>query len=145
MEIRKNTWHAKLYNIAYKRLDQSLCTYFWKLVLALVLLPFTFIWYLIPGTRNNAGLGGYTFFSFIMFVFITIGRMIGKDAFGDFSFVSGLLGFVLLAVGVALLIGFVVLSAYLLHLAAESTKRESLIGERLKGFKNKYCPRIEWK
>lgn len=144
MEIRKNTWHAKLYNIAYKRLDQSLCTYFWKLVLALVLLPFTFIWYLIPYTRNNMGLGGYTFSSFIVFVFISVGRLLGKDVFGDFSFVSGLLGFVLLVVGILLIIGLLVLFVYLLNLAGE-TKRETLVGERLKGFKNKYCPRIEWK
>lgn len=140
MEIRRNRWHAKLYNIAYKRLDQSLCTYFWKLVLALVLLPFTFIWYLIPSTRNNTGLGGYTFFSFMVFFLIVVARLLGKDVFGDFSFVSGLLGFVLLVVGVALIRG---LAALFIHLL--SFKRETLVSERLKGFKNKYCPRIEWK
>lgn len=144
MEIRKNRWHAKLYNIAYKRLDQSLCTYFWKLVLALVLLPFTFIWYLIPCTRNNEGLSGYIFCSLVTTFFIIIGRTIGSDIFGDFSFVSGLVGFVLTVVGSALIVGILILIAYLLHLAGE-TKRETLIGERFKGFKNKYCPRIEWK
>lgn len=48
MELSINSWHSKLYNIFYtKGLPQSLCPYFWKLVLAIFLFIPVTLWYFL--------------------------------------------------------------------------------------------------
>jgi hypothetical protein len=48
VNFNKNSWHARFYSYAYgeRYLPQNLCPYFWKVVAAIVVLPFTWIGYL---------------------------------------------------------------------------------------------------
>ena len=56
MEVNfsKNSWHYRFYRAAYgSHPPQSLCPYFWAIVWAIIVLPFTFVGYW--------GVGRYTY------------------------------------------------------------------------------------
>lgn len=150
MNLRKNSWHSALVQSTYgEGLTESLCTYFWKLVLSIVVLPFTFLahianlfcrGYVFPGVSSAALL----FVSFLFgFGFVPEGsspRDLG---------LWGLLwrGF-LTIVGIAL---FTLIVYYIrLGIMRVSTKKKTfnkpnILVEYWKAFKGRYCPKITWK
>lgn len=148
MKINKNNWHAKFYRASYGELTENFCTYFCKLLLALVLLPITFVGYLIPSVREDSknGIGTYFLITFLTVMTVLAGSAIGGKIFTETSvFLSIILGTIFLILSfssfVALVLG--VIYFFTEYLPNKSIK-PNLISERVKAFKGKYCPRVEW-
>lgn len=158
MEINKNTWHAKFYYWSYKDRPDSLCPYFWKLLLAIVFLPLTWLGYIIPYFRKNLymTISTYIMITASAYLFVFMGYILGYEYFRGLSLVVataiGTLVFVL-GTSLLLLFGWFVL----IYLPEKLSKQRinswyekkepktNLIKERYKAFKGRYCPKIDWK
>lgn len=156
MEINKNNWHAKFYYWTYKNHPNSLCPYFWKLILAFVLLPLTFVGYLIPTFREDEDnvLSVYFAVTVLFWILLGFGWETGNNMFETYHiFLSTFLGFLILLFGIAValtvLFGIGYFFAEWLPEHIYKNRREepktNLIKERIKAFKGKYCPKITWR
>lgn len=151
MEIRKNTWHSKLYKIIYNKLSDNLCEYFWKLVLAILLLPFTWVALCIPKFRKDEdmGMGSYLLVGTVVYGFFSASWGFGSDFFPNQTLILqilfGVVFFTLIALLLGLIFGVCVLICYIYDKTQETPKRTNIVTERLKAFKGKYCPKITWK
>lgn len=138
MEINKNSWHSKFYYVSYRELPQSLCEYFWKLVLALTLLPLTWAGYAIKSSREqiygvkiNTGLIFWMLFWFVPYM-VSIGN--------NTSFLQSLI----LSIGGYIFLTVVTLITILIIYLISKSKKPNIVTERWKAFKGKYCPQITW-
>lgn len=156
MKLSKNSINARVYSFVYgNSLPTNLCPYFWKSLLALLLLPLVSVFQLlyyplssITWVKENFGhdarekrVAGLLvlFMSFILFmvgVFISASVFTyyqGTFLYFIFSLGGGLLGAVAIIIIAITCAGLV-----------EKTKKTSLIKEYFKAKKGKYCPQIEW-
>lgn len=148
MEIRRNTWHSKLYRTMYNDLTNNLCEYFWKLVLAILLLPFTWVALCIPKFRKDEdmGMGSYLLVGTVVYGFFSASWDLGSDFFPNQTLILQILfGVVLITLLLGLIFGAIALSCYIYDKTQETPKRTNIVTERFKAFKGKYCPKITWK
>lgn len=142
MNINKSSWHYRLNNKMFDTIPTSLCPYFWKTVLALVLIS-----------------GMSTLF---IFALTGIGLSILK-AFGITSglvlITSPLIGFVFAVIAIVIIVGFFFLCDHMkssmrrkkwqrdakkLEEKANGEYKESLIISFLKAKKEKFCPSLKF-
>lgn len=156
MQLQTSSWHSRLYTFTYsKMLPQSLCPYFWKLVLAMVLfIPLTILYLPLIILR--------LVFEFNYFRYPTYFK--GKDL--RFMWLSNAIcwdliwiirGFihkewkVLLFLFVAILIVtfVVIVTANLFEpkpkkIKPKKEKEPGILTEFIKAKYNRYCPKIYW-
>lgn len=160
MRLSKNSINARVYSFVYgNSLPTNLCPYFWKSLLALLLLPLVLVFQLfyyplspikwfkeeISGDRFSERTMGVCFMIVILLL-TGLGFFI-NDFFvdyveGSFGFVMSLLGFACSVVIVGAT--FWIVGGKLENKLKNREKRPSLIKEYFKAKKGKYCPQIEW-
>lgn len=151
MEISKKSWHARLYKFSYDELPNNFCEYFWKLFLAVVLLPISWIGCLFNKGEKLAENVFITIAFYLGLIFLPLA--IAEKQYGALSFKSYL-------IGLGYIIGSIAMTSGVLYCiysisqwqdnrtsrkVAVKEKKPNLIKERYKAFKGKYCPKINWK
>jgi hypothetical protein len=157
MRLRLNSWHALFYKANYRGLPMSLCTYFWKLVLAILLIPFTFIGLLVAPIREEKSTVLNVCTTTILYLSVLAGYVIGNDLIEitDPTMLQYLLlsllgvgAMILAGIAVSLIVGIPALLIYFIQKKVENEKYDSekkyVVIEWWRGFKGKYCPRINW-
>jgi|GEM_PF-5247768 len=126
--LSKKSWHSWLFRSTYGvPLPQNLCTYFWGVVLAVILaVPFaiTHIVHIFTKKRHFTHL----WFSIIPYWVFNLSM--------NWRYVFVLLGIVVLSG-----LGF----ALSLLMPSLKSENDNLFIERFKAFKGKYCPKINWR
>lgn len=149
MKLNKNSKLTRLYmwsyNTPYWRLPNDLCTYFWKLLFAIVVFPLTWLSYPFKCNHIFSRIGVSLL---CLLGLILIGLPIGLQKWGVFIILGIVIG---MLVGITATIGLIAFVCGLLtetyyKVRSTSTVEElmSIVRERKTGFKEKYCPRIEW-
>lgn len=141
MELSEKSWLAKFYKVSFGTIElpQSLCPYFWGLVLTFVLIPLTLPF--MVGCRIFAKNWGNNFDVWVKVILgICFWGLITLLITSPVKTGIGI-GFSVLAIGGS--IGILILIDYL----ADSKTPEPIliVKESWKGFIGKYCPRITWK
>lgn len=144
---RINKFYNKYFFIKDITKIVNFCDYFWSLLFALLSLPISFPTFFIGNesikiqTYNKGSVGKILHRSFIGFVFVLL-----------FSIIVTLLLFKPLALLVctAITIGILALVIGLIAIVTlienrETSEFEMVVKTGFSSFKNKYCPRIEWK
>ena len=168
MELNRNSISARVYREVYntRHMPESLCPYFWKLVLAypliVVLLPLlipTWITLKLSGDESDAPIGakavmgailyGFGFMIFMIGVFISsfwITYYI-KTTMYQFYICGGFITLILGVAGGYLLVkSLIVNRKYKRKFNNEYVEEKpNLIVEFVKSKYNKYCPKITWK
>lgn len=158
MKLNLNSWHAKLYKNSYNGLPETLCPYFWKLLLAIVLLPITFVGYLFPFIREAKSLFLNFLATFIAAAIIVTSYGLGENFIEYCSLKDQIIGF-MIGLGTMILV-FAAITAILFVIFylddyledrkyqrrwnRNEPKKQWIIVEWWKGFYGKYCPRINW-
>ena len=160
MELKLNSWHVWLYNYTFNsKLPDSLCPYFWKLVLALLLFPINvvlrlpvYISFLFIDTykdeyseRTGSGIFLWFLIVFCIFAPIAIYHNI-LWWFNAYSYNNDLAicgGFLLIIIAVIII---AVLNenndiAYNIKYKAKN----NILVNYSKAWYNNYCPKINWK
>ena len=143
MQLSTKSWHAKVYNFFYTEsgLPQSLCPYFWKLVLAIfVLIPFLIL----------LVLGGITIIiSLIVYLFHIKFSLF--FSWRHFKMLLLFIGIIVAVVSVVLSIGYVVGELMGKYgnksksiVSTTKVKNPTILQEFIKAKYNKYCPKINW-
>lgn len=168
MELRINSLSARVYREVYntRHMPESLCPYFWKLVLAypliVVLLPLlipTWITLKLNDDESDAPIGakaimgallyGFGFMIFMICVFISsfwVTYYI-KTTMYQFYFGGGFITLILGVAGGYLLVkSLIVNRKYKRKFNNEYVEEKpNLVVEFVKAKYNKYCPKITWK
>jgi len=156
INFNKNSWHRQTYNALYtSEAPDNLCPYFWKVVWAIITMP---AWCIMSKIHKRADatekiwIGG--FLTFLAFVISIASSTVVCDLFGgligDSSWVyyfSPIIIILLIALFIAFFIGFVVLSVTIEEKWKDRETKEStsLLGAKFKSWKDKNCPKINWK
>lgn len=192
MELQKNTWHSKLYSFAYKldykleetteddswmtrrrvyHLPNNFCVYFWRVMFAIVLLPFylgsSLFMKLVGEPLETVGIGGKILIQTACIVLVLALHCLGLFFYGmvlgltpDDSFPMWVLLCAAPTSVVLVVLGFLALA--ITHWICQFIKgsftgrREDLEGYSTDvklnifvvwfiAFKDKYCPVITWK
>lgn len=164
MNLKLNSWHFWLYKHSYSGTPQTLCPYFWKLLFAIVLLPITFMGYLIPAVRHDRNLFLHGLVTFLIGFLIFLGFILGEKHYEGNILLATLygLGTMLLTICIVCVAGALIAGlifsireaviyiqdkredAYYERLAEGKEPKKYILVEWWKGFKGKYCPRINW-
>ena len=157
MKLNKNSWHAWLYRNSYKELPDSLCPYFWKLLIVLLLLPFTYIGYIIPDIRKEKSISLNALITFATVFVMYTSYVVGDYALEPTSLLmevaSFVLGLLCVATSAGTILGICALILYIKDKCEDymydkrygkHNKKEYIVVEWWKGFTGKYCPRINW-
>jgi hypothetical protein len=164
MKASKSSIHARLYKFTYEYcLPESLCPYFWKLVIAVILfipnfiiqLPFIVASFFIKrdddsqfdvGEHRLFGFAGWVLI-FVAYIYIVSLFHLVKATLGCYSYdhriANAGLFLVLLTIAVCLCI-------VLYYRRKNKPKKErkepkpSIVAEFIKAKYNRYCPHIEW-
>lgn len=175
MELSKNSVWAKMYRWFYveKTMPETICVYFWKLVLAVLLAPllflftlpttiikFLFINFIIEfsyfNTFTEKLINNFILWILLFIIFTVIFAIITMPIYGIFDPNTILhhlqfTGAILLGV-----IGLVLLSWFIVFIGASLEKikivkienkktKVNLLKEFIKSKYNKYCTKINWK
>jgi len=147
MNLKKNSWHSALVQSTYGEgsLPQSLCPYFWKLLFAILVIPFTFIAHIVNLICRDYVVNGTPS---VIFLFLTLAfsNFYVPKGVTYFSFWWVLWGFLTLCA----VVGVVALIIWLFCILEERSERKqakkpNILVESFKAFKGKYCPKITWK
>lgn len=166
-QIKKSgllTWlYMSTYGVEKHKLTKSLCKYFWQMIFAIIIAPISFINHTCnlifnrkePGDGMHSGYG-----TVIHFVILMVGMMIltKNDVTPEFNYLYFMLVGAIGAVGFIIFIGVVVGIIYLIKSGYEKLKesyndgkdtnyeepKDNAVKSYVKGFFNKYCPKIEW-
>ena len=166
MNLNRNSWYAQLYMHTYSTcfLPNNLCAFFWKMLLAVILLPITWV-LLIPSfifsKERPDKIGNKVLISFGLNI---VGLLVYGLTFlqnkkdGSIHWYYPALGILmLLGVGIVIYI-FVRLCSLISETSlwqsiASTFRRQSssykepktwIVTEFIKAKKNKYCPKITW-
>lgn len=172
MELSKNLWHAKLYNITYNTtLPQNLCPYFWKVILGLIIFiplaviftPLKILWLIksiatnqSPNKISNDGFLGETLLIAIVLdialfcgfnmVYMWFGNIF-DDKVSVFE-IFGILGYMLIIFGAIIVIEEKIKKRRKknrkLKYSLPKKKYPNILKEFVKAKYNRYCPQIEW-
>lgn len=167
MELKSNSWHAKLYrwNFGYY-LPQSLCPYFWATILSIVTLVTSWYLYIPKNLREDINGWNKLFIGLMVDICFGVLLFLVKDGRPDYTWLEAtgvlLLLVVAICTGIALLVGIIGaiimavegIGVYLKKRKyAKLAKMEeqgiepqpSMVQTWWKGFIGKYCPKIDWK
>jgi cytochrome c oxidase assembly factor CtaG len=170
MILSKNTWHAKIYKFIYEgsngiRFPNSLCPYFWKVVVATMLAPIFFIlglpvytamlvtknnrdtWNLAIVTEVIMGIIAYII-SYVIFAMTTaVIIQLSSGIYNEYWFGVYTLGCLLwISAGIVLLVIGIKYLIKRVSFNKEYTEKEpNILKEFIKAKYNKYCPKIDWK
>ncbi len=143
MELKTTSWHSKLYNYSYtSSLPNNLCSYFWKVILAMIVSPLSLP---VGLSMRGENLALKTFVNIICLVCFCIcsfafiyAPLIEEDFIPMIS--------ILIIIGIGLLIyGFYNLVEYLDKRNRYKPKQPNIFIEYIKATKENYCPKITWK
>ena len=158
-----SSWHVKLYKSlwcieGYHRLPSNICSYFWKYLLGIMLLPFTWIvvniFTIFKKTRNtisDAFVGVVITTNVLILYHLTAGNMMLYDTLSGLSILQFMKGIGLSFIILCSIIFILFLGGFIGHIAtmarnkrSGSHRTESLLVTRFKDWKNKSCTRITW-
>jgi hypothetical protein len=146
MEIRKESWHAKFYLLHELYLPQSLCPYFWRLLLYIALLPIQGIPLLFKRLRDPEVFGARIVIGVALLSFLFM-PLLGEGSYIT-EFITMMIALAAI-VGLFCLIGSIIYGIYKVTEYVNESKiyssKPTVVGEWWKGFKGKYCPKIDWK
>lgn len=160
MKASTQSLHAKLYKFTYLgNLPESLCPYFWKLVLATIIFIPNFILQLpaicmdkFDLTEENChdrmGRGFAFYFIIIVAILFAVGNynIVGYFAGNNFypDMIPPAVVIDIIALAVLIVVGYhSIKDAYSIKYPYKE-KHPSIIKEFVKAKYNKYCPKIEW-
>ena len=168
MKLKLDSSHALIYQYIYATdtLPKSLCPYFWKLFLAIVLfIPYSLIVlpYIIMQCIFNEELREDGFWKRIGWSFLLYGCIASISWFivTNYHMIKAIFGFysynrewasmgaifwtfiILITLFILIINGFEKLIIYSVNKKYE-TKQSSIIGEFIKAKIGKYCPKIDW-
>ena len=169
MKVSVNSWHYRFVNWAYDDVPESLCTYFWKLVLAFIVTSLGAA--LIEGFKQSderrfiiltalAGLSIPLFISAYLTGFYGMVNVVGEEDYHIYTEnvpYAFTIGFVFYFVCICNMINFAVSMMFMgamlwdnyrsAHPKIRAPKGEgegNIVVEFIKAKKNKYCPRLEF-
>lgn len=139
MKLNKNGLIARFYEWSWEQgVPNDLCSYFWKLIIAAILSPFTATAFWVSGAPIGAkaavGVVQYAILGYLSCVVISA-------VHGDWAPTVITAAVVVLMMGIAL---FISLMEGTISAPEFITEISGIIKERKRGFKDKYCPQIEW-
>lgn len=144
MNLSTNGIPARFYKWSYGATDgtlpRSLCPFFWKLILAILLLPVTLptlpVQLIFPSLRDNDewSLAGRFFFVCLTAVTLLAIGLIGLTA------VNAPLTFFSTVAGVAAVVLFVITG-----IVIKDSESAEIVVKRVIAYKENYCPPIFWK
>lgn len=133
-------------------LPQSICPYAWKLAFALLAFPITWLSYpmdashfdirrLILIKRILLGILGYLVLGVAGILGVKLLQNIDQTLFGLFLILG-----IIVAAFVIFVIGIIIALIHGLLTQSETyVETKSIVSERWNGFKDSYCPKINWK
>lgn len=149
MKLSKNSLHYKWYKLLYWKDGYSIeidnfCNYFWSLLMGTLLSPFVL---LVPfGRKGYYDPGANVIFRAALgAIFTLIGGLVLWYFYNLlFHYTWQLLSPMLLIIGA---VGVIVLLLWIISKLAEKKEWETMdvIVEGYKSWKDKYCPKIDWK
>lgn len=152
MELNRKSWHARLYKMHNTFYPESLCTYFWAVILYVVIFPLEMVSMFHRDLRESDGLGVRIVVSIVIWLILLTPLIdlaskgleftIGNYLYALFEFLCTVLIFMLTLISV-LGIGYAGMKGY--DKISNRKQGPTLVGEWWKGFKGKYCPKIDWK
>lgn len=169
MELNINSLSARVYREVYntRRMPESLCPYFWKLVLAyplvVVLLPLLIpTWIMIKfqdETDNDFPIGAKALMGVLMYGFIFIVFVVGVfissywityyqgTAMYSFYVGGGLITLILGVTGIVIWVKYLIENRKFKHRVNNEyiEEKPNVIIEFIKAKYNRYCPKITWK
>jgi hypothetical protein len=169
MKLSKNSWHYKFYALSFNCYSKSFdtinfCDYFWKLVLAFVLLPFTWISYLIERIDrfqiykkeirySTMPLGVKFLISSAIYILIIFTYLMFSQIYKD----GGTPAIIIFLVSIVLFAGLIKLIDYYWDSIIQNIEGLSvskpineikniaiIVKTGVSSFKNKNCPRVTW-
>lgn len=162
-----DSWHLKLYKIlswnylTYDR-PKTICMYYWSYILYIVTIPYTLVTVLIgllcgKSFKNDAPIFGFSLFvNLLLLLSHVISRLVFEsDGVWSIHWLwAWLIGLAIMAVVVGLTIGIIYIAEVIDNKRIEHNfkkygymskpKKTSIIKLRLKAWKEKNCPIINW-
>lgn len=167
MELTKTSWHYRLYEAVYdSEPNSNFCNYFWKLVYAIVTLPFTFLFLLYNRIGKHKIKGGIALLGLVYIACIALGAMLpGKLAYvGEVSsnyILKGAIVYYLVLMYLLIFGGLMIAGVYALAIIVlggeqvfkafkskrnpTKPKKINLLRAWFRSVKEKNCPVITWK
>ena len=153
VNFSRESWHRRFHGAIYddKPAPENLCPYFWQVVLSLVTFPLILPGFLAGRFLSFDPMGAaFKYFFSGIFYFVNIFLWgIGHDGFGINNFVLAWMA------GAGVLLAFlatIAAAAYLGRALTNLRKRDAsesdetpLVSAKIYAWKNKVCPRINWK
>lgn len=153
MELSRQGKLARLYKWTYTRnewqLPNSLCPYFWMLLIAVILFPITWVSYPFYAcnvvSRFFKSLGCWA-------TFVAAGALLSNVVMGDYTLILIILtligivaaGIIIVSIG-ALIAGGTAAACQKVSKSNFVQETKSIISEKSSSFKDSYCPKINWK
>lgn len=170
MKLNYNSWHCHVYRAVYNsRLPNDFCSYFWKVIVGLFLVPFFTPYLAVVSIYSRIrkeeeydyNLGDSFDFverflsSFVGYVFLVVFFAVGWHMIGLYSvplwlsFVPWLVGGLVVATAGGTILIIIGLAQLLSDLSQrrsnhDEPKSDGFFSAKIKAVKGKYCPRIDW-
>lgn len=150
MELKKNSWHAKLYKMHNTYFPDSLCNYFWAVVLYVAIFPLEVVSMFSKDLRTSYHIGARVVISMLVWLVLLtpLTSIIDKEVTVSAYFYA-LFEFLFIAIATIAFVGALIGIIYAISTLSIKTSRKTsgptLVGEWWRGFKGKYCPAINWK
>lgn len=162
MKLKMNgflAWiYMSTYSVAYYELPKDLCSFFWKSLFSMILLPFAWVSHIfnILAHRSRPDNGMPAFLGIVISILmLTIGfaMTLGSNYRDSSIFFKYLVGLISFTVIVAVILGLEFLAHTIARFVGrfrtdeykpKKEKQSGMIATYWKAFKEKHCPRIEW-
>jgi len=152
----KTSWHGKFYYFIYKDNPSqqiNLCPYFWKIATGILTLPLIWIGCII----QNRTLAKNSWFENFFLTILSYSLIIFFLAIGE-TFLPGwpwwvqilnsmgrcFIGFIIILATLATLDSLKAFYVFKTTKAKAQTRQDSLFFSKIKAWKNKICPQINW-
>jgi hypothetical protein len=146
MKLTRNGTLARLYEWSYNTsVPPDLCTFFWGILIAAIFFPIS--WISFPFRLREADPGGPSLIirfivSLLLWAVLALVAWAGVEAY--FNPWVALKWSGIIIGGVIAAVSIIVGLAYFFIESQTWEEVKSVVGERKQGFKEKYCPRIDW-
>lgn len=150
MELKKNSWHARLYKMHNTYFPDSLCNYFWAIVLYVAIFPLEMVSMFTKDLRTSHHIGARALISSLIWLILLTPMvdLVNKE-FTISTYFGALFRFLsisLIVMGsLATLGGLIYGIGVIVKRRNDKSPGPTLVGEWWRGFKGKYCPAINWK
>ena len=149
--VNSDSWHGRLYRFISNDSDlpNTVCSYFWKYVIYLLILPINIITTLFNKyiSKYKSLYAPLITLDILFWLIVLLSYAIGDSIFDSNIFVKIVGGFLFIGVTTAIVIS-IMLSVIFINKKFKhksvSNNKESLLKKRYKSFKEKHCPIIKW-